>query len=440
MPRTPHIPEPGSRRWHVPPPLVRGGAALEGANILQEVPGELGILLWQSVRTVTLWASARPSDRSELFLPGAEERRAATLEAIEPEPEVREPLRAITALLGRPLEIEPTVTGVACTQVAQWAQSKGLRATGFEFTQAAALASPQDPKLALTVARTARNGAEYSGAEVWYQRTVGLARQAGDWDTYARAYIGLGKMWLARGVYPAARKNLHKARRAAERKGLNDVLGMALHDLFAVESESHRDAEALRYAQDALHAYPRGDANLPALAYDVAFFWVPRGQFEQALPVLRAVLPHLDSERAEPHGGLARAAGAMGDKATFESAWQALWKMGDDAPGKANALVEASRGAASLGRWVDAERAASHALEIARQRRQSKVVLDAEGVLESVRNERSADTALRQAEPAAAGKAPPADPADVLARELVESLEASSAGRQVDALTLRHQT
>lgn len=429
MPRTPHIPEPDTRRWHVPPPLIRGGAALEGANILQELPGELGVLLWQSVRTVTLWASARPSDRSELFLPGAEKRRADALSEIGPEPEVREPLSTITRLLGRPLEIEAAAIGVACTQVAQWAQSKGLRATAFEFTQAAALASPQDPKLALTVARTARNGAEYSGAEVWYQRTVGLARQAGDWDTYARAYIGLGKMWLARGVYPAARKNLHKARRAAERKGLNDVLGMALHDLFIVESDSHRDAEALRYAQAALGAYTHGHPDLVTLAYDVGFSWVQRGRFEQALPVLRAVVPHLDPERPEPRGGLARAAGAMGDEATFETAWQTLWEMDDNLPGKADALVEASRGAASLSRWQDAERAANYALSLAQQRRQSKVALDAEGVLESVRSERSADTALHQAEPATARKAPPADQADMLARELVESLEASSVGR-----------
>ncbi|MDQ3309016.1 MAG: hypothetical protein M3497_02715, partial [Gemmatimonadota bacterium] len=80
-------------------------------------------------------------------------------------------------------------------------------------------------------------------------------------------------------------------------------------------------------------------------------------------------------------------------------------------------------------RWQDAERAANYALSLARQRRQSKVALDAEGVLESVRSERSADTALHQAEPETARKAPPADQADMLARELVESLEASSVGR-----------
>jgi hypothetical protein len=94
---------------------------------------------------------------------------------------------------------------------------------------------------------------------------------------------------------------------------------MALHDLFTVESDSHRDAEALRYAQAALDAYPVGHPDL--------------------------------------------------------------------------------------------------------------VALDAEGVLESVRSERSADTALHQAEPATLRKAPPADQADMLARELVESLEASSVGR-----------
>ncbi len=429
MPRTPHIPEPESRRWHVPPPLIRGGAVLEGASLLQEVPGELGILLWQSLRTVTLWASSPPSERSELFLPEAEERRAAALEEIGPEPELREPLRAITEMLGRRAGVEPTAVGVTCTRVAQWALGKGVPATAFEFTQAAAMASPQDPKLALTVAHTARNGAEYSGAEVWYQRTVGLARQAGDWDTYARAYLGLGKMWLARGVYPAARKNLLKARRAAERKGLNHVLGMALHDLFTVESESRRDGEAIANAQAALRAYGPGNPELGALAYDVAFYWLQHGRFAQALPVLRAVAPHMkEAHQVQAQGGLARAAGAVGDTTTFEDAWRAVWKLDDESAGKADTLVEASRGAASLGRWGDAERAAAHALELARQRRQTKIAHDAEGVLESVRSERSADTAPRQAETVPAGGAP-VDPADVLARGLVESLEASARGR-----------
>lgn len=427
MPRRPHSPPPESRRWHVPPPLVRGGAALEGASILQEITGEFGILLWQSLRTVTLWAAAEPSQRAELFLPGAEERRAAMLSSVGTEPELREPLGTITGLLGLRSEADPAAVGAACTQVAAWALGKGAKATAFEFTQAAALASPSDPKLALAVARAARNGSEYSGSEAWYQRTVGLARQAGDWDTYARAYIGLGKMAAARGAYPAARKNFLKARRAAERKGINEVLGMALHDLFTVEGESQRPSKALKYAAAAVRAYGPGHPTLPTLAHDVAYTLIIQGHFAPALQVLQAAVPRmLPYQQLWGQGNLARAAGIVGDTQTFASAWDAVLAAEDDHPAKPDASLGAARGAASLGRWSDAEHAARTALEIARRRQRNKVILEAESVLNRIEMERVADTAGTIPKVAAV----PREQVDALARQFTQSLEVSTAANQ----------
>ena len=419
-------PEPDVRRWHFPPPLPESGATLEGMGILEEVPGELGILIWQSLRTVTLWAAAPVQQRSRLFLPGAEEPRLAALRAVAPEAALDASLTSIATLLSTAADVSPEHVGTACVQIAQWAQERGNRATALDFTRAAALASPDDPKRAIAIARMARDRAEYPTAEAWYQRTIGLARQADDWDTYARAYIGLGKTAVARGAFPVARKHFLKARRAADRKNLNEVLGMALHDLFALEAESHRDAEAIQYAQAALRTYRPGDVHLPFLAYDAAFFWVDRGHFWRALPVLRALVPHLDPEyKLQPHGGLARAAGAMGDEESFEDAWRVVWAADDQAPNKADALVEASRGAISLARWTDAERAATHALTIARERRQNRVAFDAESVLETIRSERSAHAA-RQTGPAPDTSPAEMEAADVLAHDLVEQLEATT--------------
>ena len=45
-----------SRRWRVPPPLTRTGELLEGAEILNEVPSEVGVVLWKSLRNVMLWS------------------------------------------------------------------------------------------------------------------------------------------------------------------------------------------------------------------------------------------------------------------------------------------------------------------------------------------------------------------------------------------------
>ena len=398
-------------------------------SVLEELPSELGTLLWQSLRTVRRWSSAPADVRGKLFLRGAYKRRISDLDAIAPEPAIRQPVETIARLLENPKDADVGQIGAACGQIAEWAQGQQAHATAFEFVQAAALVSPTDPKLSLAVGRAARDRAEYPVAESWYQRTIALARRARDWDTYARAYVGLGKMWLARGVYPAARKNLLKAARVAMRERLREPLGMAFHDLFGLESDAHHDAQAIEYAHAALKAYPPGHPDLKSLAYSLAFFWVERGQFAPALPVLKAVVPHvIPNHQAYVQGGLARASGGMGDIPTFDAAWAAVWGFDDDMPGKADALVEAARGAASLARWDDAERAAIRAREIAVQRRQSKVVLDAEGVLDSISGDRTANLGRRQRSTRVSAPSPtPEGSPDQLAQSLLDTLVVSGA-------------
>ena len=40
---------------------------LEASQILDEFPGDMGLLLWQTLRDVTLWAQTPPSGRAGLF-------------------------------------------------------------------------------------------------------------------------------------------------------------------------------------------------------------------------------------------------------------------------------------------------------------------------------------------------------------------------------------
>src|SRR5215217_5938233 len=92
-----------ARRWRVPPPLTRAGELLEGAEVLTEVSGETAVLLWKSLRTVTLWASASPQDQvMELFAPGARQRRLAELLAADLDPALCGPLEGLTILLDQP--------------------------------------------------------------------------------------------------------------------------------------------------------------------------------------------------------------------------------------------------------------------------------------------------------------------------------------------------
>lgn len=396
-------------------------------GVLEEIRGETGGLLWRSLRTVTLWAAVAPSDRADLFAPGAEEQRLADLLAISPEPALEEPLALLAGLLGRPEAARADLVALACTRIAQWANVRGARATELEFAQAAAASCPGDPRLALAVGRAARDRAEYPRAETWLHRTIALARQVGDWDSYSRAYIALGKMFVARGAFPNARKNLQKALRAADRRGLREPQGMAAHDLFTVEAECSNVTEAQEYAARALRAYGPSHATVPSLAHDVARFWLENGDFAHALPVLRAAVPRMRTTH-QPYGqgGLARAAGSVGDEVTFDAAWRMIWALADEIAGKADALVEAARGAASLGRWSEAEKASKAALALAHQRGQTKVLFDAEAVLESVQAERKANTFQFQigSTPTFASSQP--DSTIALAQQFVQCLEAGA--------------
>ena len=58
-----------SRGGCVPLTIKRGpDEALEGAAILAEFPGDLGVLLRRTARDLRLWDKARPDARESLFL------------------------------------------------------------------------------------------------------------------------------------------------------------------------------------------------------------------------------------------------------------------------------------------------------------------------------------------------------------------------------------
>ena len=57
--------------------------------------------------------------------------------------------------------------------------------------------------------------------------------------------------------------------------------------------DTNQPADALEAARGAFKAYGSAHPRLPVLAHDLAYFWMTRGRFEQALRVFQAVLPHI---------------------------------------------------------------------------------------------------------------------------------------------------
>lgn len=410
------------RRWRVPPALIQSASdVFEGLGVLDEIPGEAGLVLWQSLRDALLWAQANDAERSALFTPGADVARVAAMLAAAVPAEIEEPLKTIAGMVGGTAAAREEVVALACREISQWADGRGLLATALAFAQAAAVVTPTDPTASFAVGRLARRRAETARAETWYRRTIALARQAGDWPTYALAFNGLGNLYYQRGNFPAARRFYTRSLRAAGRNSLHEIEGMALHDMFAIAIESGDAREADELARAAFEAYGPHHRRLPHLAHDVAYFWATQGHFSRALPVLHSVLPHihLATERVAVLGDIGRAAGGAGEREAFHQAWDEVVEL-IRSPGAdenaARAWLDLAHGALSLGAWERAEDAAARALEGAQKRSDAKTRLTAEALLEAARRHQRAEQ--KTAQPAQRG----GEGADALASDFIHSL------------------
>ncbi|MBW3571358.1 MAG: hypothetical protein KY467_09645 [Gemmatimonadetes bacterium] len=378
------------RRTRIPPALTRGAESMPAIGILDEVPGDLGVLLWRSARNVALWAATPAASRGALFAGGAADAREAALSGVEVDPEIAAPLSVMVRLLESPATMDVGRVVNACRRISVWAEQRGALATALEFMQAAALSAPQVAALAYGVGRLARRRAEYDRAESWYGRAIVQARRTGDWRTYALGYSGLGNLNTQKGNFPVARRAQMRGLRAALRHNLTDLQGIAFHDLFVTHIETGAGTEATTFASRAFHAYGPDHPFVPRLAYDVAYHWGLEGYFEEALRVSQALENCFQgpAENALVLGLIARAAGGSGEVEAFEEARRRVEQVlrgGVGHDSAARALLGISYGAASLQRWELAEQAAIRALQIANERREGRVVLAAESALDFAR-------------------------------------------------------
>lgn len=384
-------------RWHVPPALVHGSEALEGAEVLDEIAGAQGLLLWQTMRDVTLWASVQePEDRAQLFGEGAGKRRLEALAAAGLDAELDLPLRMLARIPADPGAIGEADVLAACRQVSEWAERRGKLATALAFMQAAAIAAPANAAAGFRVGQLARRRGDTARAETWFRRTIGLGRQAKDWASYAEAFLGLGNLYSQRGALAGARRLHIRGLRAARRHAMRDIQGRALHHLFSIALETGDRKDAQDLARAAYRAYGPHHARLPLLAADLAHDWMLQGRFAPALQVFQALLPKFSdpTERVPALADLARAAGGAADRGAFERAWDELWPLAHEKASEAvaaQALLDLAHGAASLGEWTRAETAAGESRQLAERRGESKVAAEAESVLENVRAKRTVE-------------------------------------------------
>jgi tetratricopeptide (TPR) repeat protein len=222
-----------------------------------------------------------------------------------------------------------------------------------------------------------------------------LGARAGDHEIVGRAVLTLSTMARLRGAYPEACRLMARAIRLARKHELRDLLAEALHDKMVIATEMGREDEALAIAQEALAVYRRGHPRLHVFAGDRAYIWMSKGYFEMALPILLATLSFVTQpgELLSAWGNVARAAGGSGDAEMYDRAEWAVERLlseVDASAAAADALLEISRGAASLGRWDRAECAAREAYAYACRFGEMRLKLAAETILESAQNDRMA--------------------------------------------------
>jgi tetratricopeptide (TPR) repeat protein len=353
-----------SRRWCVPPALLHEpDELLEGVAVLDEIPGAVGLVLWQSLRDVTLWAAVPPDMREGLFAPGSARLRLQELLAAAAEPALEVSLTTLAALAGSPGTADAEIVSLVCIQVSRWAEARGAFATAMGYAQAAALALPLEAAPALAAGTLALRWGRSARAETWLRRTLALARRARQWEPYALACVELGGLFARRGDSAGAQRFHVQGLRASRRHGLIAVRGAALHGLLMLALEAGALDEAERYARGAMRAYGRGHPRLPELVHDVAYLWVRREAYGRAIPMLQKLLPtRVEAvDRALTLAILARAAAGAGDTRLYQEGWMDAWTVITRAPSEVGkhgrALLEMARGAALMRDWQHVEQA-----------------------------------------------------------------------------------
>jgi tetratricopeptide (TPR) repeat protein len=371
------------------PPLVHGEATAEGADLLAEVQGAAGVLLWGALRDLMLWLDTGPAARAGLFGPGAGDARRSALTRAEVPQELWAPLLTLAQAAEAPERADRARLAYAARAVARWAEREGAPGTRLAFTQAAALALPGDAGLALETGKLARDLARYAQAETWLRRAVRLAR-GGEWERYGWAFVGLGVLYVRSGNYPAAQAVFRRALRSGRKHRVRAVQAASLHHLFTLAAERRDFATAYAHARAAAAAYPAGSPRAQGLANDVARLWMDTGHYARALPVLDALAPRVEDPnvRVVTFANLALAAAHLGERARYEAARaRAAREIGGCVSTAllADAWCVLAAADVALGEWtrVDAAAGAAHALATARG--EAEALCRAEALLEAAR-------------------------------------------------------
>jgi tetratricopeptide (TPR) repeat protein len=357
-------------------------AHAEGTAIFAELSGREAMLLFRVLRLAVSYARGEfdggwfDADAlrtwEEELLRAPEDRRLTW------------PAAVIVGELAGPERAETARVSHACWCIVEWAADRSP-ATMVAFAEAAALCAPGNPRTALAAGRLIRQAGYARESEIWIRRARRLAAHYRDWECLVLSTSSLGMLYFDQGNYRLATQHLERAHRAARRNKLRTLEGEVLHNRAAVCIITGELDAAERYARQAFDCYLPFHPKLPALAYNVAYLWLTRGNAARPIPIFRALLRHFtDPEpRVQVLGALCRAAGMLRDGALFrEFADQAETVSASMRSIKLPAaLVDVALGAMALDERESADRMLRRARELASSLGQADIVLQSDDLL-----------------------------------------------------------
>ena len=396
------------RKIPLPPYRRRHQVEIWGLEIVFETPDPLGGVLWQDLRHLRDWDAARPyragklitpDRRGDLFNPtppawiGLKRGEAATFA-----PELREALDAFQALVRTPLVVQESLTANACETIADWARNHGYTETAIQFAEAAAVIDRQAPRRARLAGKLARDAGDYPRAEVWFERSIGLARKRKDWVEYTRAHLGIGIMYMTLGRESRAQRHFNTASTVAMREGHEWLAAEAQHDLFHFMTVRGRYVEGELHARRALAWYPKHNKRFPFFVADVAFLFVYQRHFGSAAELLKLFTRKVKA----PHNVLGfslmvRALAGAGKLAEFKRARERLLRLlASYKEYEAASRWNLAHGERAAGMWEAATENARLAIELAQARRDSETETLARQLLNELQAGTPAATEIRR--------------------------------------------
>ena len=354
--------------------------------MLDEAAGAVGYALWRVISDVLLWCESSPDHRDTLWHVDAGQLFTGE-EQLPP---------ALTELLqASPFRLEDSARlSAGCAAISGWAEGRGWPETALQFAETAARLDPTSAARCHTAGRLSRRRGEHQRAITWLRRGIRLARRAREHGIdarnevdFANCHRGYGFVLSDMGDMARAEVHFWKSIRAARRVGHKSLAGAGFHDLLLVAVHQQRWDDALRHAKSAVELYKVGHPRFPLLAHDVAFFWMIRGYFSSARPVVERIMPWVERlrEKILVLSTLARCAAAVRDHLHYRRAAQAVLQLAEADPEMAaSSLYHLAEGARCFQSWEEAEALARKALEQAHARRNGTIVAWATALLEKL--------------------------------------------------------